>query len=381
MISVSDSEKRILTIATVLAVIVGVYFLKYYLMLIIFASIVAFMFNPLYQRLIKRGKQPASAASLTLLASFFALIIPAIIVISVTVYQVAGLASAVTHVGQNTDLNQLAQNTIDAINNAIRSFGINYQLELSSITEALSNSIKSFGSSFASGLLSSISGIAAFITVAIIYMYVFMSILKHQQKLLKTFYQLNPLGKDISALYISRTSVMTKAMVRGQFIIAACQGTVDALLLYLGGIHTGFFFFLLLLIALSIIPLGGGIVVLPIGFVMLLTGHIWQGALVILGHLLIVTNIDNIMRPKLVPKEARLDPALTMLAVFSGLKFFGFLGIIIGPVLMILLVTTIQLFLEVYKGGDEVMVSDGSTSKHRWPKVPFIGKNSKKART
>jgi len=53
-----------------------------------------------------------------------------------------------------------------------------------------------------------------------------------------------------------------------------------------------------------------------------------------------------VLRPQLVPKTARLDPALTILSVFAGLKMFGFLGIVIGPVIMIILVTTIQEYLD-----------------------------------
>ena len=83
---------------------------------------------------------------------------------------------------------------------------------------------------------------------------------------------------------------------------------------------------------------------------MILTGNVWGGLLVILGHLLIVTNIDNVLRPKLVPDKARLDPALTLLAVFAGLGLFGFIGIVLGPVIMIVLVTTLQVYLEVFKG-------------------------------
>jgi predicted PurR-regulated permease PerM len=188
---------------------------------------------------------------------------------------------------------------------------------------------------------------------------VFISLLKNQDAIFRIFHKINPLGRQISELYVARMGSMTKAMVRGQFIIATLQGLTDAALLYIGGIHTAFFFFAVVLIALSIIPLGGGILVLPIGVVMLLTGNIVGGLIVILGHLLIVTNIDNIMRPRLVPKEARLDPALTLLAVFSGVTLFGFIGIILGPVLMIVLVTTLQVYLEVFKG--ENAVQDGET--------------------
>ena len=39
-----------------------------------------------------------------------------------------------------------------------------------------------------------------------------------------------------------------------------------------------------------------------------------------------------------------------LLSVFSGIAMFGFFGIILGPVLMIVIVTTISVYLAVYKG-------------------------------
>lgn len=377
MISVTNSQKRALAIATALAVMAGLYFLRGYLMLIVFAAIVALIFNPYYQRLLRKGRSPASAATLTLLVSIGALIIPSILIVSVTVYQVADLVGDISNYSQNTDLHTVAQQAIDGINNFLVSVGIHYTLELSTIVDGVKNAVKSFGSSLASGALSTLSGFFAFFTVAIIYIYVFMSILKNQDKLLRTFHHLNPLGKDIGGLYVDKAGAMTKAMVRGQFIIAACQGFTDAALIYLAGIHTAFFFFLMVLTALSIIPLGGGVLAIPIGIILMLTGNFWGGLLIIAGHIIIVTNIDNVLRPKLVPREARLDPALTLLAVFSGLKLFGFLGIIIGPVIMILLVTTIKVFVEVYKGGDSAD-DDTAPKKKRKGRLNFLHRSSPK---
>jgi predicted PurR-regulated permease PerM len=211
--------------------------------------------------------------------------------------------------------------------------------------------------------VSSISGIFGFITIAIIYIYVFMSMLRHQDKIIATAKLLNPLGDEASGLYLSRIGAMTKATVRGQFIIAFLQGLESAVILSVAGLNELFFFFLMLLTALSIIPLGAGIVTIPIGIVMILTGHVWQGVLVIANHLLVVTNIDNVMRPRLVPDKARLDPALMILAVFSGIAYFGFFGIVIGPVIMIVLLTTIQMFLEVYRSTEAL--KRGSDKKRR----------------
>ena len=104
------------------------------------------------------------------------------------------------------------------------------------------------------------------------------------------------------------------------------------------------------LTALSIIPLGSGIVTIPFGIGMMLFGNIAGGAFVVLFHLIGITNVDNFLRPILVPKEARLDPALMLLSVFSGIAMFGFFGIVLGPVLMIVIVTTLSVYLAVYKG-------------------------------
>ena len=83
---------------------------------------------------------------------------------------------------------------------------------------------------------------------------------------------------------------------------------------------------------------------------MMIFGNIAGGAFVVLFHLIGITNVDNLLRPILVPREARLDPALMLLSVFSGIAMFGFFGIVLGPVLMIVIVTTIAVYLAVYKG-------------------------------
>lgn len=356
MINVTTQQKRALSIATVLAIVFGAYFLKHYTMLVIFAAIVAFIFNPFYQRMLRKRK-PSAAAMLTLLASIVAIIIPLTIVLALTAHQLANLIDVAKNISHNTNLTDLLNSVIDSINNLLSSLGVPYKLSESAIISNLGDGIKSFAEGVLGSLTSIASGIGSFISTSIIYIYVFMSLLINQDKLLETFHQLNPLGRDVSNLYARRTAVMTKAMVRGQFIIATVQGFTDAALLYIAGLRSLFFFFFVLLTMLSIIPLGGGIVAIPIGIVMILTGHVWQGLLVVLGHLLIVTNEDNVLRPKLVPKEARLDPALTLLSVFSGLAFFGFIGIVLGPVIMILIVTTLQVYLDVYRKAKTVKSS------------------------
>ena len=133
-------------------------------------------------------------------------------------------------------------------------------------------------------------------------------------------------------------------------MIALAQGIAGAVSIYIAGLHDGFFIFAIFLSALSIIPLGSGILTIPLGIGMILFGNVFGGIFVIAFHIVVTTNIDNVLRPLLVPRTARLDQALMLLAVFSDCD--GFAGVVIGPVVMIVIVTTISVYLSVYKGLD-----------------------------
>ncbi len=87
--------------------------------------------------------------------------------------------------------------------------------------------------------------------------------------------QLNPLGPEVTKLYLRKTGAMVRDTVFGQFVIALCQGVAEAASIYIAGFHHGFFIFAILLTTLSIIPLGGGIVTIPFGIGMIFYGNIF----------------------------------------------------------------------------------------------------------
>jgi predicted PurR-regulated permease PerM len=178
---------------------------------------------------------------------------------------------------------------------------------------------------------------------------------------------LNPLGEEVSDLYMAKIAAMVRATVRGQFIIAAFQGIAGAVSIYIAGLHEGFFMFAIFLTALSFIPLGSGIVTIPLGIGMALTGNVIGGIFVVAFHVIVITNIDNAMRPFLVPKQAYLNPSLMLLSVFAGLGMFGFWGIILGPVIMIIIVTTISVYLAVFKGIPMDMTDEDDDEKDKEP--------------
>lgn len=343
-------QKRALAIVTGIALLFGAYFLRSYFMLIAIAAIVAFLFTPFYNRLRARINS-GLAVTLTVLAALATVVLPLIAVISLATVQISRMLINVAEWAKTADLNNLGDRAMATVNNLLNKL----PFQTPTITEqSLRENLGKVAQTVGEWLLRTMSGAAGgaigLITGAIIFLYVLISLLVNKGEVITLLRRLNPLGEEVTDLYLAKMGAMVKGTVKGQFIIAVIQGTLGAASIYIAGFHSGFFIFAIFLTALSVIPLGSGIVTIPFGIGMMFFGNVGGGLFVVLFHLLGITNVDNFLRPILVPREARLDPALMLLSVFSGIAMFGFFGIILGPVLMILIVTTISVYLEVYKG-------------------------------
>src|SRR5215218_6564439 len=367
------TQKRALAVATVIAVLFGAYFLRQYFILIVVAAVVAFLFGPLYNRLNKRMGTGLSA-TLTLLAAFASLIVPIGLIVLIAVVQITEMVKSVADWVEKTDMSTLGDRTLKFVNELLARVPFaDVTVTPDMLRKGMTTVAQSGGQWLLHTLQGAAGGLIGGITAAILFIYVFISLLTNKEAVQRLIRQLNPLGEEVTDLYLVKMGAMVNGTVRGQFIIAVCQGVAGAISIYIAGFHDGFFIFAILLSALSVIPLGSGIISIPFGVGMMLFGNVFGGIFVILFHIIVVTNIDNILRPILVPREARLDSALMLLSVFAGITMFGAFGIVIGPVLMIVIVTTISVYLAVYKGvpleqhdGDETEKSKKRKRRMGW---------------
>jgi len=344
------TQKRALAILTVVAILFGAYFLRRYFILIVVAAVAAYLFTPLYNRF-KRRFGTGMSATLTLLAAIGIVIIPVSLLVFLAVVQISHMVSGVADWVAAADLNTVGDKTLHLLNELLaRVPFLHITVTPESLRHVMVTVSQNVGAWFLHVLRGAAGSTVGAVTSSIIFLYVFVSLLVKQDQVLTLIRRLNPLGEEVTDLYLAKTGAMVRGTVKGQFVIALCQGVAGAISIYIAGFHNGFFIFCIFLTALSIIPLGSGIVTIPFGIGMVFFGNIIGGLFVVLWHLVVVTNIDNFLRPILVPRAARLDPALMLLAVFSGIAMFGFWGIVIGPVLMIIIVTTISVYLAVYKG-------------------------------
>lgn len=339
---------RAMQITMALAAIAWLIFIWPYVGVILFSAVIAFVFSPIYQFLLKKTKRDGLAMLGTLLAALLSLVVPITLIVIMTVNQVATLVDNFNNgnisIG-SAQIEEIIHTSSDRANDLLHGLPGGASIDKDQITEKIQSALVGMLDALASMLTRAGASVFGLITTTIIAIFLIMAMLRYQSELISFLKSLSPFDDSVNNHYLMRARAMTKAMIRGQFIIAIAQGFAGALSLWIAGVDY-FWFFVVLLTFLSFIPLGGGILTIPIGIILLATGNIWQGVFVILWHVLVVSTIDNILRPHLVPKTARLNTALMLLSVFAGIAFFGAAGVIYGPVIMILLQTTFEMYSE-----------------------------------
>jgi predicted PurR-regulated permease PerM len=346
-LKLNTKEKSALSVMTLVASLVIVVFFLQFFAAIVTAIIFAVIFVPVFNWILKKTKKKGLSTLLTLLISIFSIIVPLTAVVWISIDQVETMIKDVSQLIDSDDDTFSREEVFVGVNNFLgRISDGRLEVSLDQLESTVLNVTKRVAEAGLNFLTNTISSIPALVTNIIIFFYVFIALLGNYKKLLDFLRKLNPLGDNISTLYLERAQAMTNSMVKGQFVVGIVQGVIGAVSLHFAGI--GYFtFFALFLSVLSLVPLGGGIITIPVGILMLLFGNIPGGLLVLLTHFVVVTNIDNYIRPKLVPKSLSLHPALVMISVFSGIVLFGFLGIVVGPVIFILAVTTLQVYTKV----------------------------------
>lgn len=360
------TQKRALAIFTLIALLFGAYFLRNYFVLIVVAAIGAYLFTPLFNWFSRHFGTGLSAAC-TLISALAMVIAPIGLLVVLAFVQMSRMLDSIAGWVKTTDLSALGDKALQVVNDLLaRVPFLHITITADALRKAMATGAQDVGQWLLHFLQDAVGSIASAVTFAIIFLYVFVALLVNRDKVRTLIGQLNPLGEEVTDVYFTKMGAMVRGTVFGQFVIALCQGVAGAASIYVAGFHHGFFIFAILLTTLSIIPLGGGIVTIPFGIGMIFYGNVFGGAFVVLWHLLVVTNIDNFLRPILVPRDARLNSALMLLSVFAGIAMFGPWGIVIGPVLMILIVTTIDVYLAVYKGVELAQEEDPAPVRRRW---------------
>ena len=162
-----------------------------------------------------------------------------------------------------------------------------------------------------------------------------------------------PLPEEERVGFVMRTAVMLKAVVCGIIMTAAVQGTLGGLgWWYVGLAHPVLFGFCMFMTAM--IPfVGTPAIWVPGSAALFLRGDLSGCVILLLWGLLVVSSIDNFIKPIFISEGSKIHMLLIFVGLFGGLYAWGFLGVFVGPLILSLALFLLDIYHSIIKTPDE----------------------------
>jgi predicted PurR-regulated permease PerM len=157
-----------------------------------------------------------------------------------------------------------------------------------------------------------------------------------------------PFSADTADALRDRFFNVTEATLLGTMLIAVIQGSLVGTGFWLVDLPNPFFWGTVTAFA-SILPvLGTSLVWLPAVLVLLVQNRYGAAVTMLVIGAGIASNIDNLIRPLVYRRVSNIHPMITLVGAFAGVKYFGLLGVLLGPLGIAYLFELLHFYREEY---------------------------------
>lgn len=323
------------------SLIVVYYIFRPFLASLVLASIFAFIFQPIYKKLLTATKNRESLSAL--ITTFIAIIIaivPMAILGTLVLKESTELYQTLIK-GENGGLIGTIRLAAENLRNILP---VNFDLDINQYAkQGLESLILNLGDIF--------SSFAKILINTLVFLISFFFLLKDGGRLKNYFVILSPLDDKDDEMIVKRLESAVLATVKGSLTIGLIQGALSGIGFALFGVPNPALWGSTAAIAALIPGVGTSLILVPAIFYLLLTGHTLAGLGLLAWGLTAVGLIDNLLGPKLIGRGMHLHPLIVFLAVLGGLSFFGPLGFLLGPLAISLCLALIDIYLSLKTSG------------------------------
>ncbi|HRY82767.1 MAG TPA: AI-2E family transporter [Candidatus Moranbacteria bacterium] len=352
----TNLNSAFLLILIVLAGICAYLVFKPFLVALFLAFIISQLFRKWYEKINRKFGNRPSLASLTLcIILFFILVIPFLITGSLVANEVANLYQTVQKTDWQSQLNSLSNSPALKILGIDIAKDFNLQNAVAQNSSTIIPGIKNI-SNFAFSIIGKIYvSTSSFIFMTFVVFFSLYYLFKDGDAIIKKIMALSPLRNNEEGQLLKNFIAISKATLKGSLVIAIIQGILMALIFWVTGVESPVLWGSITIVVALIPLLGAALIWFPVGLIMLFLGNIWQALVIMIFGALVISLIDNILRPKLVGKETSLHPLLVFFSTIGGIALFGLVGILLGPVIVVLLISLLDIYQIEFKNELEKM--------------------------
>jgi predicted PurR-regulated permease PerM len=305
------------------------------------AAIVVSICYPVYERLHARVPfgRGTVAALLMLLFIIVLVVLPMVILGSFLLREASSIYALFNEAGPNNMLFIESAERIEVlVQQVVPSFSIDIALIVRQGAQFMADHIVGIFAGTASTIfLTFIACIATF--------YFF----RDGKQLTAYLVQLSPLDNLKDSRILSRVALAVRSVAVGTVSIAIIQGVLTAIGLALFGFERAILWGCVAAIGALVPGVGTTIVFVPAIIYLFVTGATVSGILLVLWAVLAVGLIDNLLGPYVMSRGNNIHPFLILIAVLGGLATFGPLGFILGPVILSLFLTLLEIYHSYYE--------------------------------
>lgn len=322
----TDKQRNnIVLIAIILLACVIIYSLKDLFNAFLGSIILYTIFKPVYKYCLQKvGK--ISSAVIVILSSFIIIIIPFFTLSYMVVNRVTNLRKD--------------QFRVKALLSKIDDFvggKLNQPNLVDKYVSKLSDFVQDLFPSVLSGTLS------VFLTLTVMY-FILYFMLVQSEKFEQNMLKYAPLKKHHALQFAIELKHTTFSNVLGQGVIALVQGLLVTLCFFITGINDAIFWGIISFF-LSFMPvIGAPLITGPAAIILFFNGQNWQATFITLFTLIVIINIDNVIRFMINKKFADTHPIITVIGVIIGLPLFGFVGLVFGPLLLLWFIHLVKIY-------------------------------------
>jgi predicted PurR-regulated permease PerM len=155
-----------------------------------------------------------------------------------------------------------------------------------------------------------------------------------------------PLPPRERDLLIQRFKDMIYATIYGGILVAMIQGVLGGLSFWILGLPSPIFWGTAIAL-FSFIPIGGtALIWAPASIILLIGGDVLKGLILLGLGVLVISMVDNILKPLFISTRTNIHPLLLFFAVLGGIQAFGLIGLVAGPLIATLFLTLIEIYIQ-----------------------------------
>lgn len=315
---------------------------------VLWATVLAVLFGRLCDRLAKGlGGRRGAASGLTVLAIVVLVILPLLLIGVAVIQQATGFYQALRSGEIDVQAPLAAINrSLPPVRDFLERMGLEAQLR-----QGVGNVANAAAGWIAARALGIGQNAVVLLMQSVIMLYILFFFLRDGERILAQVQRVFPADSDLERRLLDRFASVTRATIKGTFIVGIVQGTLAAGAFAALGIPAWLFWGVLMTI-LSLLPaVGSTLIWAPAGIVLLLTGHVGKGVILLLYGTFVISLIDNVLRPKLVSRETRMPDWVVFIAMLGGVSTIGLSGFVVGPIVAGLFITAWEMFASVHDTG------------------------------